>query len=190
MKLLNNHADFKIVFKEIKNTALVCHVVTRECINERSSSQQHLEQVSINVIVFHDTDKIPGVCYALDHLMGLGPLVIQAAPLSCPELKGLVLQQDNSLSNELAVQPSGSTMAQKLGQQQACAQLPGHVMAQNHTRRTFQTVKDCGSTTVGCTTSFAGKTPQVTALTESESTLLCTCSMGTWQGGYPAAAEL
>ena len=61
---------------------------------------------------------------------------------------------------------------------------------QSHTQRTFQTVKDCGSTTVGCTTSFAGNTPQVTALTESESTLLCTCSMGNWQSGHPAAAEL
>lgn len=30
---------------------------------------------------------------------------------------------------------------------------------------TFQTLKDCGSTTVGCTTSLAGNTPHVTALT-------------------------
>ena len=46
---------------------------------------------------------------------------------------------------------------------------------------------------MGCTTSFAGKTPQVTALTESESTLLCTCSMGNWQSEQLAkwiAAEL
>ena len=71
------------------------------------SSQQHLEQVSIDVIVLHDTDKIPGVCYALYHLMGLGPLVVQAAPLSRPELEGLILQQDVSpdpVSAELAVQ--------------------------------------------------------------------------------------
>ena len=31
--------------------------------------------------------------------------------------------------------------------------------------RAFQTRKDCGSTTVGCTTSRAGNTPHVTALT-------------------------
>ena len=30
---------------------------------------------------------------------------------------------------------------------------------------TFQTAKDCGSTTVGWTISLAGKTPQVTAFT-------------------------
>ena len=107
---LNNMLTSKLCHYKIEDTALVCQVVTRGCSNERSSSQQYLEQVSIDVIVFHHTDKIPGVCYALNHLVGLGPLVIQAAPLSRPELKGLILQQDDSCVNELAVQHGESTI--------------------------------------------------------------------------------
>ncbi len=41
---------------------------------------------------------------------------------------------------------------------------------------TFQTEKECGSTTVGCTTSLPGNTPHVTAFTSECPTLLRTCN--------------
>ena len=49
---------------------------------------------------------------------------------------------------------------------------------------TFQTWKLSGSTTVGCTISFPGKTPQVTAMAEEEQLVMSSVPYmkGAWSG--------